>query len=1202
MRSSSLIALLLTAACSETPAPSADAGTNIYGQPGQRFTFDGRASTGESLTFRWTLGVTPDQSSLTDADIEGGDTPSPSLETDAQGSFELILEVCDPLARCSTDSAFAHSADRMAIQGQAPVANAGADQTISMGETALLDGTASFDPEGANMLYSWIFMSVPSDSNLVRQDISGRRSDTASFSPDAEGTYDLRLYVTDGALGDTDRMLVTVGPSASGNLPPVPDAGPDQSVTLGDVVALDGGGSSDPDGDGLTYQWGFHNRPANSGLIYSDVQDRFNSAASFVPDVPGTYTMKLYVNDGSVEARDYVVIDVASTSNTAPVAEAGTDIEVSLGDTVYLDGSGSSDADGDTLSYRWGFYTRPQGHALTWQDFSNRLTDSASFVPDVEGLWRIKLIVDDGQTQDIDYVNVTVGQGAPNLEVSSATASIHSAAPGDSVDVSFTIENSGVSDADSFVVAAYLSSDGTVDSSDTRICETTISAGLSAGAYMNGLLNSCALDSSLSDGSYTIGVIVDADEEVTESEEGDNVGTDSSALTVSAPTYDLDPNQVNAGDYAVQPGDSVQYSFDTSNYGNATVSAVPFELYYSLNTSVDSSDYLICSGSLSGSLAAGGTTSHTETCSVPTYIPADSYYLIVRADPNNSVSETDENNNDDYDGTRVTISNPLPDLEPASVSLSDYSGEIGDSFTTSLTVYNLGDAATGSYDVSIRFSNNTTISTQDQEICTTIGSSIGSGGSRNLSISGCTVPSVSDGTYYVGVILDDAQRISESDEGNNDARASSAFTVTSTTYDLEPTWVSAEDYSVQPGDSVNFRFEITNSGNTEVWQPTFDLYYSTNRSLDSSDEFICSGNLSGYLLAGTTELHTETCSVPSNISPDTYYLFVDVDPNNSVSETNESNNDDYDITGVTVASAAQADLEAVSIVTEFTVGRQDTYFSFDYEIENVGTAASGTYEADVVFSTNTYITTSDDVACTLTFSSLAAGASRSGTTSCPIPSPSVLSDRTYYVGLLVDPNQYLSESSISNNTTYDSSGFEVSEAMVDGFQFPVNYGVATEVRWDSDGYYNAQDWTVNTHCGEDWNGDGGGDSDLGDTVYAVARGEVISAAHEGTGWGNIILLEHDVTGAGDTNYEVLQSMYAHLDSMYVSQGDWVEMGDPIGTIGTADGYYWAHLHLEMRWDHTMSATSSGGYNCTDVPSSGTFDPSDFIDTHPTWPM
>ncbi len=113
--------------------------------------------------------------------------------------------------------------------------------------------------------------------------------------------------------------------------------------------------------------------------------------------------------------------------------------------------------------------------------------------------------------------------------------------------------------------------------------------------------------------------------------------------------------------------------------------------------------------------------------------------------------------------------------------------------------------------------------------------------------------------------------------------------------------------------------------------------------------------------------------------------------------------------------------------------------------------------------------------------------------------------------------------------------------------------------------YNAQKfWEMNEkrgghHTGDDLNGIGGMNTDLGDPVFSTADGLVIYAAESSPGWGKIIIIAHTTRDG-----RKLHSMYAHLNRIEVSRGDLVARATKIGTVGTANGYYPAHLHFEMR--------------------------------------
>lgn len=111
--------------------------------------------------------------------------------------------------------------------------------------------------------------------------------------------------------------------------------------------------------------------------------------------------------------------------------------------------------------------------------------------------------------------------------------------------------------------------------------------------------------------------------------------------------------------------------------------------------------------------------------------------------------------------------------------------------------------------------------------------------------------------------------------------------------------------------------------------------------------------------------------------------------------------------------------------------------------------------------------------------------------------------------------------------------------------------------------YNARPFRIARHLGDDLNGIGGGNSDLGDAVHAAGAGRVVYAGSPGPGWGKMILIAHRLPD-GDELGPVVQTMYAHLESIQVQTGQNVQRGDKIGTVGTAEGAYLAHLHFEVR--------------------------------------
>ena len=127
--------------------------------------------------------------------------------------------------------------------------------------------------------------------------------------------------------------------------------------------------------------------------------------------------------------------------------------------------------------------------------------------------------------------------------------------------------------------------------------------------------------------------------------------------------------------------------------------------------------------------------------------------------------------------------------------------------------------------------------------------------------------------------------------------------------------------------------------------------------------------------------------------------------------------------------------------------------------------------------------------------------------------------------------------------------------LADGFDFPVG-------KPDAQGYYKARGFRSHGHLGEDWDGVGGGDTDLGDPIYSIGDGIVVFSRDCHMGWGNVIIVRHTFRENGMVRN--VDALYGHLLSMLVHRGQTVARGQKIATMGTAHGLYDAHLHLEIR--------------------------------------
>ncbi len=156
--------------------------------------------------------------------------------------------------------------------------------------------------------------------------------------------------------------------------------------------------------------------------------------------------------------------------------------------------------------------------------------------------------------------------------------------------------------------------------------------------------------------------------------------------------------------------------------------------------------------------------------------------------------------------------------------------------------------------------------------------------------------------------------------------------------------------------------------------------------------------------------------------------------------------------------------------------------------------------------------------------------------------------------------------------------------LADGFDFPIG-------KPEAQGYYKARGFRSRGHLGEDWDGVGGGDTDLGDPIYSIGDGVVVFARDVHMGWGNVLIVRHTYREGGAVKN--IDALYGHLNSMLVRRGQTITRGQKIATMGNAHGLYDAHLHLEIRKNIEIGMSRAAFAR----DFSNYYDPSQFISAH-----
>lgn len=353
---------------------------------------------GQSLSYLWKLSSTPSGSL---AALSSTSVSKPTFTPDLPGTYVVSLQVNDG----RSSSAPATLSITVTRTNTAPLAQAGSNVVALNGSSVTLNGSASQDPDGDLITYNWTVVSRPAGS---RAELAGGTTPRPVLVPDVSGLYVIGLVVSDGQLASPQATVSVT--SGAANVAPVADAGPAQSAVVGTVVILDGAASTDANGDLLRYTWAVVSKPASSSI---SLRNTATPRTDFTPDLPGDYVFSLVVTDGRLESVASFVTIKAAQRNAAPVASAGSTQSVLTGATVTLDGTGSSDANQDPLSYRWSVVSRPP---LSTASLRDNTIARPQITVDVAGTYVFSLVVSDGQVQSPSAtvtVNVSVRNAAP---------------------------------------------------------------------------------------------------------------------------------------------------------------------------------------------------------------------------------------------------------------------------------------------------------------------------------------------------------------------------------------------------------------------------------------------------------------------------------------------------------------------------------------------------------------------------------------------------------------------------------------------------------------------------------------------------------------------------------------------------------------------------------------------------------------------
>jgi hypothetical protein len=340
----------VTVTVSDFAAPVASAGSNQTVHEGDPVTLDSSGSSqadGHTLSYQWS------QVSGEPVTLAGGASSSPTFTAPATVAGPLVFQVTVTDTQNPNPPAATTTANVTVTVNPfaSPAASAGSTQTVHEADPVALSASASSQANGHTLTYSW------TQTSGVSVTLAAAATVAPTFTaPLTVGPLGFQVTVTDtqnpnpALASTTANVTVNVTQYAT----PVASAGSDYGAFQGEVgIALHAGGSTQADSHTLSYTW---SQLSGTTVTLSNthaVSPTFNAPAAV-----GPLTFRVTVTDTQnpdsayATSTDDVIVDVQQYAN--PVANAGANqSNIAVGDTVTLNASASSQANGHALTYHW---------------------------------------------------------------------------------------------------------------------------------------------------------------------------------------------------------------------------------------------------------------------------------------------------------------------------------------------------------------------------------------------------------------------------------------------------------------------------------------------------------------------------------------------------------------------------------------------------------------------------------------------------------------------------------------------------------------------------------------------------------------------------------------------------------------------------------------------------------------------------------
>ena len=578
---------------------------------------------------------------------------------------------------------------------------------------------------------------------------------------------------------------------------------------------------------------------------------------------------------------------------------------------------------------------------------------------------------------------------APSDLVVSALGAPTNIAAGTQVALSVTTKNQGGGTANPSTTRIYLSDNLVQDANDPELDGSQAVAVLTPGSSISASI-SVSIPSTVAAGRKYLIAKADADSLIAETSEANNsrvsqvfVGPDLIVSSLTAPG-------------AAAAGSTVSATDSIKNQGASPAGSSVTKFYLSTNLNLDANDVPLNGSRTVPGLATAEVNSGESNVTIPAGTTPGTYYLIAKADADETVPEAQETNNTSYRSIQIG-----PDLTVTTLTAPAQAGA-GTAIAVSDTTTNQG---AGNADASVtRFYLSTNFQLDASDVLLNGSRSVPAlaAGAASSGSTTVTIPATTtSGQYYVLAKADADAAIAETMETNN-----TAYRMIQIGPDLTVSVLSVPA-KAGAGATLVVNDTTANQGTGGAGASITRFYLSTNFQLDASDVVLDGNRSVPALAAGASSSGSTTVTIPPTTATGQYFLIAKADADGAEAETQEGNNTRYGTIAIGPDLVNSNSSVAYSIAAGSTVLVNST-------VINQGAGAADASTVRFYLSSNLVLDASDTLlAGSRAVPALAAGASSAGSASVVIPAGTAPGN--YYLLIRADADNTVVEVQEGNN-------------------------------------------------------------------------------------------------------------------------------------------------------------------------------------------